>query len=263
MIWITDAVRRGVSVVRDTPLEAPARFARSLWWDLSGRVPQHERYDRQTVAILERAVSSDSNCIDVGAHRGAILQTIQRVAPYGRHLAIEPLPHLATDLQARFPDVDVRSCALSDVTGRVTFTHVVSAPAYSGLQSRVDLPAWSEIEQLEVPLERLDDLVDPETPIAFVKIDVEGAELSVLRGAVSTLQRWRPVVVFEHGLGGADAYGALPEDVFDFLAACGLQVSRLNDWLQGRSHLSRRAFCEEFYERREYVFVADANSSRM
>jgi hypothetical protein len=56
----------------------------------------------------------------------------------------------------------------------------------------------------------------------MIKIDVEGAELLLIRGARETIAKNKPVIVFEHGLGGADSYGHTPEQVFDLLIDCGL-----------------------------------------
>jgi FkbM family methyltransferase len=68
---------------------------------------------------------------------------------------------------------------------------------------------------LTVQTARLDHLVAVETRVAFVKIDVEGGELGVLRGGERPLRRHRPIIVFEHGLGSADIFGTRPEDVWD------------------------------------------------
>lgn len=248
--------------LRNSPAEAPARAVRSWWWNVSGRIPQHEQYDRLTVQVIERAVPPSANCVDIGAHRGTILEAMLRVAPSGRHVAFEPLPQLAHALQESFPTVDVHACALADVTGSLEFTHVVSAPAYSGLRDRTDLPGSVVTERLQVPVERLDDQLDPDLPIAFIKIDVEGAELLVLRGALQTLRRWRPIVVFEHGIGGADAYGAKPAAIAELFASASMHISRLTDWLSGEPPLRREEFERDYATGEEYVFVAHPISAR-
>jgi hypothetical protein len=54
-------------------------------------------------------------------------------------------------------------------------------------------------EKISVPARRLDDIVQRENlQPAVIKIDVEGAELKVLRGAADTLRRLRPLVVMEY-----------------------------------------------------------------
>lgn len=58
----------------------------------------------QVLALIARP---NSNCIDVGAHRGAILSHIVRIAPLGRHVAFEPLPRFAASLRRKFPQVAV------------------------------------------------------------------------------------------------------------------------------------------------------------
>ena len=60
---------------------------------------------------------------------------------------------------------------------------------------------------LHVPVIRLDDRFGPHEPIAFIKIDVEGAEHAALRGAERILTEQRPVLLFEseqRHLGGGD-----------------------------------------------------------
>jgi FkbM family methyltransferase len=166
------------------------------------------------------------------------------VAPDGRHIAYEPIPDLHERLVSRFPDVDVRRAALSDIAETTTFAHVVDAPAYSGLKQRELPPGSGEVTQIAVRTERLDDVIDDDYVPALLKIDVEGAELNVLRGALQTLQRHRPFVLFEHGAGGADVYGATPGEVFDLLADARLRIFDM----EGDGPYSRGRFEATFTE---------------
>lgn len=214
------------------------------------------RQDRETIAIMRRVLARDSNCIDIGACAGSLLREMVHRSE-GAHIAVEPIPHFAARLRQRFPGVEVHELALSDRAGESTFQHVVSNPAYSGLKRRrYDRPK-EEIVEIRVRTERLDTLVPRDRRIHFMKIDVEGAELQVLRGAVETLSRWTPVVVFEHGLGAADWYGTHPAEVFDFFdSAAGMKVSLPRSWLAGESSLSRDAFIDHFQSGSDYYFVA-------
>jgi FkbM family methyltransferase len=195
--------------------------------------------------VLATVLRPDSTAIDVGANEGAVLESIVRLAPEGRHLAFEPIPHLHEILVARFPGVDVRRVAVSDTAGTAEFTHVPDAPAYSGLLRREDLPAGAgEVERVSVRTERLDDVLAHGPAPTLIKIDVEGAELGVMQGAVETLQRHRPFVLFEHGAGGADLYGTRPTQVFDLLEGVGLRIFDLD----GSGPYSRDRFEATFTE---------------
>ena len=79
-------------------------------------LPAHVRADIRDnellAGLLEELLEHDSVCFDVGAHEGAVLGEMVRVAPNGRHIAWEPLPALARRLRERFPSVEVRDAAL-------------------------------------------------------------------------------------------------------------------------------------------------------
>lgn len=222
---------------------------------------QSQLYDIQAIEVMRRVLSVNSNCVDVGCHEGVFLDEIQKLSPEGFHYGFEPLPYLHELLLSKYRDfanITIRDLALSDVAGRVTFEHVITNPAYSGLrQRRYDRPN-EEIIQIAVSTELLDNIIPSSISIAFIKIDVEGAELQVLRGAVETLKRCTPVVIFEHGLGAADCYGTEPETVFELLEECGLHCFTMDRWLATDGHESLRQveFCHNFRSGKNYYFMA-------
>lgn len=233
-------------LVVGTPLEP---LARSVWRRVrqSGDDTALDPDDRLACEILPRVLQPASNCVDVGCARGKLLTYMVRLAPRGRHFAFEPIPANAAELRRKFPGVSVHEIAVSDALGEATFQHVVSNPGYSGLRQRTYPHADEKIETLRVKTATLDSVLPPDVPIHLLKVDVEGAELLVFRGAVRTLRTYRPVVLFEHGRGGADHYGTTPEMVYDLLAGeCGLRISILEDWLAGRPALDRAGFVAQF-----------------
>jgi FkbM family methyltransferase len=248
-----------------TPLERPVRAIYRALRNAPERLgPAADRsmiYDTQTESVMKRVLDRRSNCVDVGCHHGAILDLMLRIAPEGEHHGFEPVPRLyaaAVRKYAGSGNVHLYEAALSDVPGTASFQHVVSNPAYSGLlKRRYDRP-HEDVEEIHVHLLKLDDVLPVGFDVRLMKIDVEGAELQVLRGSVETLLRCRPYVIFEHGLGAADSYGTRPEMVFDLLTRCGLRLALMSDWLasSGRKTLSREAFTDEFNSARNYYFLA-------
>jgi len=154
------------------------------------------------------------------------------------------------------PHVKLYELALSDTTGSTTFYIDKASMGLSGLSAPPGPEhGGAEIETCTVALARLDDLL-PDARPDMIKIDVEGAELGVLQGALKLLARSRPVVAFEHGLGSAERFGTTPEDVFYLFAELNLQVSLMARYLANESSLSRSEFCNEFYSRSNYFFIA-------
>ena len=244
------------AVIGRTPLAGPARWLYRRFWPVSP-AEKNDRYDAEAIEVMARVLTPDSNCLDIGAHAGSVLRVILRYAARGQHIAFEPLPDFAAQLRRDFPQVRVDEIALSDGSGAVTFQHVVSNPAYSGLLLRSYDRPDEEIRTITVQTTRLDDVIPRDHTIAFVKIDVEGAELQVLRGGVATLTRCRPFIVFEHGRGAADHYGTTPDAVYDLLVAqCGLHVTLMKRWLSGARPLSRPEFIKHCERGRDFYFLA-------
>ena len=221
-----------------------------------GALPKGMRYDVETLRVMMKYLTPEMNCVDVGANEGEILRDMLQFAPDGTHYAFEPIPALARKLQDESPEnCKVYNVALSDKEGEISFNYVITNPAYSGFKARnYDRP--EEAETITVRTARLDDLVPSDFPIHFVKIDVEGAEMQVLQGAIETLRRCKPVVVFEHGLGAADVYGTKPAEIFAYFNSIGLQISLLHNWLQDRKPLTDSEFVTQFEQGINHYFIA-------
>jgi FkbM family methyltransferase len=219
-------------------------------------LPSHVRRDIRDhdllVALLARELRADADCLDAGAHTGSVLREIVRLAPRGRHVAWEPLPALAAAVRNAFPAVNVREAALADTTGERSFTHVLDDPGWSSLVAARPTPSRGPTETLSVRCERLDDVLPEGIRPALLKIDVEGAETQVLRGAQRTLREHRPLIAFEHGLGSAEYHGTGPEELHGLLDDAGYAISGLDG--DGPYDLAR--FAELFATGERVNFVA-------
>jgi FkbM family methyltransferase len=136
--------------------------------------------------------------IDVGAHRGDYTFFMRRHA--AACIAFECNPALVDLLRRRFDhSVDIRSDAVSEREG-TTVLRIPRAQTGNGLgratiEARNALNDFSEVDLLTVHTVRLDDVID--RPVGLIKIDVEGHEMAVLRGAARILQDDRPNLLLE------------------------------------------------------------------
>ncbi len=213
---------------------------------------KHDRHENENLRkLLESVLQEDSNCIDIGAYRGRILAEILCVAPRGKHIAYEPLPHIYTYLVEHFPSVDVRQAAVSNEVGETSFIYVKNMPAESGLRARSHA-RQGQSEKLIVRTEMLDRCLPAGYVPALIKVDVEGAERQVFEGAIGTISKYKPVIIFEHGKGGAAHYNTQPYHIYKLLHdEAGLQIFDLDG--NGPYTLSQLEEAYTLDERWDYV----------
>jgi FkbM family methyltransferase len=188
-----------------------------------------------TVEIIRRTLQPASHTVDAGAHKGFFLDHVIRAAPAGRHYAFEPIPELAQRLVQRFPTAVVHQVALADTDGETTFRYMPDGAAESSLYERPAREEGRHVVPLTVSVRTLDGMLPAGEQVDFVKIDVEDAEVPLLRGAAATLRRSVPVVVFECHVDRVQAATAL-------LAEAGLAVALMEDFLAGRRRPPEEVF---------------------
>lgn len=216
------------------------------------------KYDRLTKKILKRELRSDYNCLDIGCHKGEILDLLLKYAPDGKHYGFEPLPNYNNKLMQKYSSrATISSVALSDTNGETNFHYVKNAPAYSGIRKRkydIDNP---EIEEIIVKTRTLDAFLPGNYVVDFIKIDVEGGEFAVLKGGLETLIKNKPTILFECGKGASDYYGTKPKDIYEFITLkIGLNIYALQDFVDNKLPMTAIDFINCFESNKEYYFIA-------
>ena len=150
--------------------------------------------DQIAEQLVTRLCAPDRVFLDVGAHIGSIVAAVARHCPGARIVAVEAIPEKAMRLRRKFRRVEVHCCALAEREGEAAFFIDQARSGYSSLAAGGE----GRVREIRVPLTRLDTLI-PRADVDLVKIDVEGAELGVLRGAEALVAGARPVVMFESG----------------------------------------------------------------
>lgn len=162
------------------------RLRQDWSWDQAPVDLERRYFIPEVQAVLGR----DESFLDVGAHRGEVAAAFRQAVDgqFREVVLIEPDPDNAALIQAGLADLpaDVRgrhrllTCALSDRPGRRAF--------FAGLGYGSQL---SELGQGEARVQTLDELA---LAPSYVKMHLEGHELSALKGGLHTLRRHRPLV---------------------------------------------------------------------
>ena len=153
--------------------------------------------DHLATHLIAQLCEPKKTFIDIGAHIGSVISAVQMEVPSATIIAIEPIPGKAAHLRRKFPTVQVHQVALGNSEGNAIFFVNVERSGYSSLSRPVGREA-AKIIEITVPMSLLDRLVDSNC-VDAIKIDVEGAELDVLRGSVRTIMRNRPIIMYESG----------------------------------------------------------------
>jgi len=157
--------------------------------------------------------------IDVGAHVGWFTTIAARqVGSDGQVIAIEPYPENAAALRTNLAlngaqNVLVVESALGNRPGTLRLRKGSDSGGVTALD-------WSTGGEADVPMTTLDDVASAITAIKLLKIDVEGWESHVLRGAAETLRRSANVLI-EINRPALQKAASSPEELFNLLRNSG------------------------------------------
>lgn len=192
--------------------------------DIGWRLYRDKSYEEAELSVLERFVRKDDVVIDVGANIGIYSLVLSRLAVDGRVVAVEPVPLNRAFLNLNLllnaiDNVTVEDCILSDRVDHVDFS-VSQDELYSSI---IPTGRKATKERIRVRSTTLDALSQGGR-IDVVKIDVEGAELMVLRGGEQLLsdKKRRPrAMLIELNSENQSVYGHTPDQIVDYLAGFG------------------------------------------
>ncbi len=181
--------------------------------------------------------------LDVGAHIGYFsMKGAAKVGPKGRVVSFEPNPETLVQLRSNVDASHVESIVTVEPIAATDHDQQLTLYAARGINtgasslSKDNAGVFDEHPQgYPVRGRPIDDVVSELglTRVDAIKIDVEGAEVSVLRGALKTLTKYHPKVVIEVDERQLAGFGTKPADVEALLKQAGYNQSRQvddNDW---------------------------------
>ena len=206
-------------------------------WRLSGSFVAHlfkatmQQHHRDLFATISRFVPPSAVVFDVGAHAGQYTKLFAHAASSGRVYAFEPGSYARAILRMvvslhRLGNVSVVPVALGASCGVDTLSVPLKAGGSFGFGlSHLGSPQqrWSAVAQELVGLTTLDAVagaLDLDR-LDFIKADVEGWEVALLRGGKQTLRRFRPILVIELLSQHLARAGDRVDDAFAFLSELG------------------------------------------
>lgn len=178
-------------------------------------------WDEHVLRAINSVLKPSDVFYDVGANAGYMSLSVASRGLQNQIYAFEPLPELAAALAAsarsnEFDNLTVVKGALADRDEGMEFflpSHSIHASFVSREKSAIRL--WVEGFRLDTLIER--GLIPPPN---VIKIDVEGAEMQIFRGAEKTLAQYKPALIFECDENSL-RFGHSPGKVLTFLNNIG------------------------------------------
>jgi FkbM family methyltransferase len=223
-------------MINEPFIDIPAfkgHFAINSKSDIFFRIVTKNEYEQDQIKCVEKYLITDLDVIDVGANIG--LYTVlfaKTIGDSSRVLSIEPTSGAFKLLEKNIIDNHINQKAIAfngAVMGGAGVSDIKTIRGkeeYSTLGDLCHPSARNENIVIEkVTISTIDDLVKQfSLNPGFIKIDTEGSELEVLKGAETTLKNYRPVILSELSDHLLKANGSSSSEVISFLNAMDYDI---------------------------------------
>lgn len=195
-------------------------------------------YKVKEIGVIKKYLREDDICVDVGAHAGSWAIPLSRIVHKGSVWGFEALPYYA-----RVLGITIRMLHRGNI--RLVNKAVLSTEQEVNIQwkdaagerltgkTHVAFDGEGLVDPVSVQGTSLDSFFAKNNTegkrIAFIKIDIEGAELFALRGAEDIIKRWHPVFYIEIYEEYCQSYGYSYKEIFELMAGYGYQSFVINE----------------------------------
>jgi FkbM family methyltransferase len=234
--WVFSHVEGGSLVVRVPNLGGS--FEIDFRSHLLLRILRKKTYEPELITLAAQYLDPHRDVVDVGANIGLLTVFFARALHPGKKvLAIEPTPlahrYLIRNLERNqvLDSVILYEGLAAEKTGPYTLNIIPGKEEYSSQGKIVHTSvAGEKFETMRILGERIDTLVERYgLHPGFIKIDTEGAELFVLRGALRTLRQECPVLLVEVSDRLLSSQNCSSQEVFDLLRNSGYRLINADD----------------------------------
>ncbi len=195
-------------------------------------------YARDILSALRKLIRPGMTFLDVGANIGEVsLFAAKRVGKDGRVIAFEPIASICQSFRGNisangFANVTLLEMGAADFVGEASIfvqpERFADGSHHRGLGTMY--PSSSRNHLVDTIRVTTIDTVVAElglSRIDIIKMDVEGAELAALRGAVGTIARFKPIIAMEIGEETCRSAGYAPGDALTLLASIGYRFAKI------------------------------------
>jgi FkbM family methyltransferase len=229
-------VKRGVTTIHDFDGDLSILLDRASY--ISSAIYWAGHHSLPLVRFLRRFLKPEMTLADVGANIGEITLFAGKKLTQGRVLAFEPMPAVFSELALNVAlnhfasSVEMFNVGLFDRDGTMPLYVKEDQPFGTTNKGVTSIFSTGRDRQVtSVPLRRFDDIAAEcrLERLDVMKLDVEGAEWMVLRGAENSIKRFRPVIIVEISASTYGRAGYSPRDLFSYFESLAYDLRNLED----------------------------------
>ena len=224
---------------RDVLLEdfdGSAKFQVNLSDHIGGQIFWHGQYSFAVLQLAAKLLGPTDTVFDVGANIGEFSVFAARRLPFGQLHAFEPMRELCARARRNcelneLHNAHVHQLGLGAQVGNLPI-YKVSTPdddgaVNNGMNTLFNGEGFKVAENIDIVT--LDEWCERRqvSKLELMKIDVEGAELSMLLGGSATIKRLRPKMIIEVNKTTCLRAGYAPRDLLDYIVGLGYSISNI------------------------------------
>lgn len=181
-------------------------------------------YEREELEMVLNLLNGAKCMFDIGANVGWYSLKCAARYPELQINAFEPLPRTYQYLQRnlslnKVSSIKTYNSGFSDKEEEISFFFDPKGSVNASMRNVADK---TDIQEIKCKVERLDNFIEKtKSKIDFIKCDVEGAELLVLKGAVETLKSQQPFLFVEMLRKWAAKFGYHPNEIIELMLSIG------------------------------------------
>lgn len=165
---------------------------------------KNDRIIEPELLLLSQFISKNDIVFDIGANIGHYTYAFEQLTKSEYIYSFEPIPQLFDNLTLLFPKINLSKIAFSDKGKEVAEFKIpiINNNEYA-TRGKLDIdliePQETNYNIIKVSCDTVDNFVKDNnmTKIDFIKIDVEGHEFEVIKGALNTIINFRPILLIE------------------------------------------------------------------